>query len=249
MRKHSAGPGVGRRRRSSGLTMPAWLVRDGWAPAGSPTPPHQTCLAHLLRRARDLARDHPRAPVRRPDRHGSRILPAGARHLINTCDRRVAGVISPHGAAETARGRDVLTHLFTALDHVGDPAPTCSRSGRRPSEHRAMTGKLLQLSRDPVTVDATNWRAGTPCVRPVVNRKVCGGNRSPLSAPTPNKCSPACCAPSNAARRVRDALRGRTPSRAPAHRLPKPSLLRVREPSPRSSYSEPCRQLSLRQSP
>ena len=38
------------------------LVRDGWAPYRQFTAAgHQTCLAHLLRRAHDLAHDHPRA--------------------------------------------------------------------------------------------------------------------------------------------------------------------------------------------
>ena len=38
------------------------LVRDGWAPYRQFTAAaHQTCVAHLLRRCRQLAEDHPRA--------------------------------------------------------------------------------------------------------------------------------------------------------------------------------------------
>ena len=39
------------------------LVRDGWAPYRRFTHAlHQTCLAHLIRRARQLRTDHPRSP-------------------------------------------------------------------------------------------------------------------------------------------------------------------------------------------
>ena len=53
------------------------LVRDGWAPYRQLTAAaHQTCIAHLLRRCRDLMRDHPRAPF--------------AAASKPSCDRRLA---------------------------------------------------------------------------------------------------------------------------------------------------------------
>ena len=43
------------------------LVRDGWAPYRRFTHAlHQSCLAHLIRRARQLRTDHPRSPWGRP---------------------------------------------------------------------------------------------------------------------------------------------------------------------------------------
>ena len=147
------------------------LVRDGWAPYRRFTDAaHQTCLAHLLRRARDLARDHPRAPF------AARVT-ITLQQALGIRDRRVAGVISPHGAA-VARGH-VLTHLFTALDHVGSVPDMQRFAAHLSTELPALFSFLF----DPA-VDATNWRAEHALRPAVVNRKVCGGNRSARGAHT-----------------------------------------------------------------
>ena len=58
------GRGFGEAAAILGADYAGVLVRDGWAPYRHFTAAaHQTCLAHLLRRARDLARDHPRAAL------------------------------------------------------------------------------------------------------------------------------------------------------------------------------------------
>ena len=94
------------------------LVRDGWAPYRQFTAAaHQTCLAHLLRRCRDLRQDHPRAQF-------ARRVQAALQQALRIRDRRDAGTISRHGAA-VARGH-VTTRLHTALDHVG-PLPAMRR--------------------------------------------------------------------------------------------------------------------------
>ena len=87
---HSAGPGVvGTAAAILGDDYAGVLVRDGWAPYRRFTDAaHQTCLAHLLRRARDLARDHPRAPF------AARVT-ITLQQALGIRDRRVAGVISP----------------------------------------------------------------------------------------------------------------------------------------------------------
>ena len=84
------------------------LVRDGWAPYRQFTEAlHQTCLAHLLRRARELQQDHPHARI-----------PGEVQYLLQRAlalrDRHAAGTISEHGVA-VARG-----HLERQLDRVLD---------------------------------------------------------------------------------------------------------------------------------
>jgi transposase len=147
------------------------LVRDGWAPyrrfdrAG-----HQTCLAHLLRRCRELATDYPRA--RFPTR-----VQAVLQQALTVRDRRAVGAVSPHGAA-VARGR--LFHQLADLLATPGALPAIRRfAAHLATELPAVFSFLF----DP-TVDATNWRA-EQAIRPaVVNRKVSGGNRSRHGADT-----------------------------------------------------------------
>ena len=165
------GRGFGAAAAILGADYAGVLVRDGWAPYRRFTDAaHQTCLAHLLRRARDLARDHPRAPF------AARVT-ITLQQALGIRDRRVAGVISPHGAA-VARGH-VLTHLFTALDHVGSVPDMQRFAAHLSTELPALFSFLF----DPA-VDATNWRAEHALRPAVVNRKVCGGNRSARGAHT-----------------------------------------------------------------
>ena len=147
------------------------LVRDGWAPYRQFTAAaHQTCIAHLLRRCRDLMRDHPRAPF------AARVK-ALLQQALGIRDRRAAGTMSTHGAA-VARGH-VLNQLLTALDEVGT-LPTMQRFA---AHLRTELPALLSFLFEP-TVDATNWRAEHALRPAVVNRKVCGGNRSARGADT-----------------------------------------------------------------
>ena len=147
------------------------LVRDGWAPYRQFTAAaHQTCLAHLLRRCRDLRQDHPRAQF-------ARQVQVALQQALRIRDRRDAGTISRHGAA-VARGH-VTTRLHTALDHVG-PLPAM----RRFAAHLSVElPALFSFLFDPA-VDATNWRAEHALRPAVVNRKVSGGNRTARGADT-----------------------------------------------------------------
>ena len=147
------------------------LVRDGWAPYRQFTAAaHHTCLAHLLRRCRDLRQDHPRAQF-------ARRVQAALQQALRIRDRRDAGTISRHGAA-VARGH-VTTRLHTALDHVG-PLPAM----RRFAAHLSVElPALFSFLFDPA-VDATNWRAEQALRPAVVNRKVSGGNRTARGAVT-----------------------------------------------------------------
>jgi transposase len=141
------------------------LVRDGWAPYRRFThAAHQTCLAHLLRRCRDLLTDHPRARF-------PRRVQAVLRQALAVRDRRAAGTMSAHGAA-VARG-----HLVTRL-HAVLTTPGRLPAMRRFAAHLATEWSALFSFLFEPTVDATNWRA-EHAIRPaVVNRKISGGNRT-----------------------------------------------------------------------
>ena len=167
----SRGGGSGRRRRSSGPTMPAcWSVTGGRRTATSPPPPIKPVWPICCAARATWARDHPRAPF------AARVT-ITLQQALGIRDRRVAGVISPHGAA-VARGH-VLTHLFTALDHVGSVPDMQRFAAHLSTELPALFSFLF----DPA-VDATNWRAEHALRPAVVNRKVCGGNRSARGAHT-----------------------------------------------------------------
>jgi transposase len=141
------------------------LVRDGWAPYRQfDQALHQTCVAHLLRRSRDLAADHPRATW-------PRQIQAVLQQGLAVRDRRDAGAISDHGAA-VARGR-LFNRLADLINAPGRLAVMQRFAAHLATELPAVFGFLF----DP-TVDATNWRAEQALRPAVVNRKVSGGNRS-----------------------------------------------------------------------
>ena len=147
------------------------LVRDGWAPYRQFTQAaHQTCLAHLLRRARELQTDHPRAP-----------LPAAVHTVLQQAlqvrDRHAVGTVSAHGLA-VARGQ-LEARLATVLDQASTVPAVRRFAAHLDREWTALFSFLY----DP-TLDATNWRAEQALRPAVANRKVCGGNRTPLAAET-----------------------------------------------------------------
>lgn len=145
------------------------LVRDGWAPYRQfDLAAHQTCLAHLIRRCREIAEAHPRTPW---PRHVKAVL----QNALEVRDRVRTAEISAHGAA-VARGQ-LLSRLLDLLAAPGT-VPDCHRlAAHLTTELPALFGFLFDL-----TLDATNWRA-EHAIRPaVVNRKVSGGNRSERGA-------------------------------------------------------------------
>jgi len=145
------------------------LVRDGWAPYRQfDQAAHQTCLAHLIRRCREIVETHPRAAW---PRHVQSLL----QDALGVRDRVIAGEISAHGAA-VARGH-LLTRLLKLLAAPSRLADCQRLAAHLTTELPALFGFLFD-----VTVDATNWRA-EQAIRPaVVNRKVSGGNRSTQGA-------------------------------------------------------------------
>ena len=147
------------------------LVRDGWAPYRCfEDALHQTCLAHLLRRCRELREDHPHDPWAA---HVQDVLQAA----LDLRDRRDGGGLSDHGLA-SARGR-LLARLARLIN-----APSRLDDADRFAAHLATEfAAVFAFLWDP-SVDATNWRA-EQAIRPaVVIRKVCGGNRTRHGADT-----------------------------------------------------------------
>jgi transposase len=147
------------------------LVRDGWAPYREFTEAgHQSCLAHLIRRADEMAGDHPRATW-------PRRVKTVFQHGLTVRDRRAAGMISAHGVA-VARG-----HLTNRLaDLIARPG--VGVTGQRFAAHLAIElPTVFSFLVDPA-IDATNWRAEQALRPAVVNRKVSGGNRSRRGADT-----------------------------------------------------------------
>jgi transposase len=147
------------------------LIRDGWAPYRRFTAAlHQSCVTHLIRRARTLAEDHPRSPWALAV---AQVLQDG----LALRDRRDAAEISEHGLA-IARGR--LEARLADLIDTAPPLPAAQRfAAHLTTEFPAIFGFLYAPG-----IDATNWRA-EQAIRPaVLTRKVCGGNRTPRGAQT-----------------------------------------------------------------
>jgi transposase len=148
------------------------IVRDGWAPYRRFTQAlHQTCLAHLLRRCRLLHADYPRAGF-------VTTVQQILQHALTVRDRYLADRVSALGLA-VARGQ-LLARLNPLLEHPGRTADV-----RRFAAHLAVEWPaLFTFLFDPMTIDATNWRAEQALRPAVVTRKVCGGNRSTRGADT-----------------------------------------------------------------
>lgn len=168
-------PGRGFEQASTvlGEDFQGFLVRDGWSVYRQFSQAfHQTCLAHLLRRCREMIPVGGKRAAEFP-RRVQAILQAS----LHLRDRRDQGQISEHGL-QVARGR-----LEARLDHA-------LHRHRRSPENRRLAHHLLR-ERDAMFtflycpgLEATNWRA-EQAIRPmVVTRKVWGGNRTPSGART-----------------------------------------------------------------
>lgn len=149
------------------------LVADGWAPYRRFTAAtHQTCLAHLLRRCSEMLETAQGGAARFP-RQVQEIL----RAALSVRDRREATKISPHGV-RVAKGR-----LAAKMDRLLAGRFT-HEGNRRLAKHLRRNQNALFVFLDRDDIEATNWPA-EHAIRPaVVNRKSCGGNRTPRGATT-----------------------------------------------------------------
>ena len=157
--------------RQIGLEYSGTLIHDGWAVYDRFTEAaHQQCVAHILRRARDLAEGATRSAARFP----RQVVDLLGRAL-SVRDRFRSGRIGKQTMAR--RGLDLMDELQTLTEHRKHNA-----ANDRLSRHLfAHLGEWFLFLFDP-TVDATSNRA-EQAIRPaVVNRKVWGGNRTAAGA-------------------------------------------------------------------
>jgi transposase len=143
------------------------LERDGWAPYRRFTHArHQSCLAHLLRRCRELVADADRGQARTP--HAVRRI---LEHALWLRDAHHAG------AVEQAT-------LVAEADRLGEQVDKLVAGATRYPPNRRLLNHLAGEREHLFTflrvpgVQATNWRA-EQAIRPaVVTRKAWGGNRT-----------------------------------------------------------------------
>jgi len=172
---YSIQPGRGFEQAAAvlGADFAGFLVRDGWCIYRQFSQAlHQTCLAHLLRRCREML-----LVARKGEAEFPRTVQAILQQALQLRDRRERGQISDPGVA-VARGK-----LEARLDR------SLQRRYRSPGNQR-LANHLLR-ERDALFtflicpgLEATNWRA-EQAIRPmVVTRKVWGGNRTTRGAHT-----------------------------------------------------------------
>jgi transposase len=149
------------------------LCRDGWAPYRKFTEAvHQSCLAHLLRRCRELGRSNPPS---------GRKIPAILADILH--DALSLRALRDAGALDDDALADTRAELEARIDKLLARHPTHPANRRLLKHLRTERAALFTFLRQP-GVDATNWRS-EHAVRPAVtNRKVCGGNRTWNSAHT-----------------------------------------------------------------
>jgi transposase len=149
------------------------LERDGWAPYRRfAHARHQSCLAHLLRRCRELVADADRGQARTP--HAVRRI---LEHALTLRDAHQAGAVD---AITLAAGADRLGAQVDKLVAGATHYPP----NRRLLNHLAGEREHLFTFLRVPGVQATNWRA-EQAIRPaVVCRKTWGGNRTRTGADT-----------------------------------------------------------------
>lgn len=149
------------------------LCRDGWAPYRKfADAAHQTCCAHLLRRAREMRESNPPEHRQVPATLSAILHDALAARAL-----RDAGSLSGDGLESAIAALEARVDDWLASDATFDANRRLLKHVRK--ERSALFTFLRQSG-----VEATNWRAENAIRPAVVNRKVCGGNRSMYSAET-----------------------------------------------------------------
>lgn len=143
------------------LVHDGWIVYDQFEQAT-----HQTCLAHLVRRADELIEGLPAA---------HRGTPRYVRHLLDEA-------LDARDGTETERHTTVvdLTERVELLAQRRHPHDENRKLVQHLHRNRAA---LFTFLTNPA-IDATSWRAEQGIRPTTVTRKVCGGNRSDRGAIT-----------------------------------------------------------------
>jgi transposase len=150
-----------------GIDYAGAMIHDGWSPYDQfRKARHQQCLAHLIRRSRELEASATGAAVRFP-RQVRELLQRG----LELRDRFADEVISAHGLA-VARGK-----LQIQMEAAVTPIKRHAGNERLAKFLERHLDDLFTFLHEP-GLDATNHQA-EQAIRPaVVNRKVWGGNRT-----------------------------------------------------------------------
>jgi transposase len=150
-----------------GAAYAGFLIHDGWAPYYRfRLAFHQSCLAHLLKRCREMAQ------IASP---AARAFPRAVEHLLQSGlglrDRRKRGEISSHGI-RTATGK-----LEAKLDRMLETRRRNS-ANHRLARHLQHEQLWLFTFLHCIGLDATNNAAERAIRGMVIARKVWGGSRT-----------------------------------------------------------------------
>jgi len=156
------------------------LERDGWAPYRSfQHASHQTCYAHLLKRAAGLIEDSLAGQARVP--HAVRRLLKDALCLR---DQRERTATEEGGEGEVIDAQEFglrVQDLERRADQLLQIKPTHEPNRRLLAHLRTEREHMFTFLYRP-GVQATNWRAEQALRPAIVNRKNWGGNRTPNGA-------------------------------------------------------------------
>ena len=143
------------------------LVHDGWVVYDQfDQATHQTCLAHLCRRADELIES----------------LPASARATPRYVRRLLGEALAARDGTEVER-RHVAADLTERIELLAAQAHPHDENRKLVNHLHRNIDALFTFLTDP-TIDATSWRAEQGIRPTTVTRKVCGGNRSDRGAIT-----------------------------------------------------------------
>ena len=154
-------------KRVLGADYDGVMIHDGWSPYDQFTDAeHQQCLAHLIRRCREMLDVATRGAVRFP-----RAIKKLLQDALRLRDRRDANEISEHGLLI------VIGKLEARLDRLLGGKRSNAPNRRLANHLDKHRDELFTFLRHP-GAEATNWRAEQALRPAVVNRKVWGGNRT-----------------------------------------------------------------------
>jgi transposase len=147
------------------------LIHDGWAPYDQfYRAVHQTCLGHLLQRCKEILETATGGAVLFPRR-----VKALLQEALAIRDQRDKKTLPPAAACEKAQALDAR---MDQLLHWTKSNAVNERFAKHLAKHRR---QLLTFLRHQ-DIDATNHLAEQALRPAVVNRKVWGGNRTPVGA-------------------------------------------------------------------
>jgi transposase len=167
------GRGFAEAKEVLGANYGGVIVADGWAPYRRfEEALYQTCLAHLLRRCKQMLERLKGVAARFPQEVMELLKAALALR-----QRRDQGRISPHGL------RIAIGRLKARLGRLLE-GRLSNRDNRRLAKHLSNLREALFVFLARADVEATNWPAEQGIRPAVVNRKSCAGNRTDPGART-----------------------------------------------------------------